>query len=56
MIRNIIIALLLIAFILMVIGLFVPTVGMIGLYIIVATFTVILFVLTKGTLPGKGVR
>ncbi len=56
MTREIVITLSLIGIILMVIGLFAPTVGMIGLYVLVAAFAVTLFSLVKGTLPGKGVR
>lgn len=56
MVRKIVILLVVVAFILMVIGLFAPTVGDIGLYVLVAAFAVTLFSLVEGTIPGKGVR
>lgn len=54
--RNAVIALTIIAFALMLLGLFTPVLGEIALYILVMAFAIVATEIGRATLPGKGGR
>lgn len=54
--RNAVITLVTISFMFILLGLFIPVLEMIGMYLLVAVFVVIVMEIGRVSLPGKGVR